>query len=174
LMSNVDFLPTVLDLVGVPRPDNLQGISFKEVLEGWRTDSPRTEVYAQRTSHALYDNLSRCVRTERWKLIRYFEPGRTVIYPTEAVPQRVAQHVERPRRRWGRRPVVELYDLKTDPQERTNLAQKPAYAEKVNELSDKLWDWMEEVSDPLLKGPLVTPYYRQAMRDYEERYRRKR
>lgn len=172
LMSNVDFLPTLLDLIGVDIPDNLQGYSFKDVLEGTRSRSPRKEIYAQRTSHALYDNLSRCVRTERYKLIRYFEPGRSVIYPVDVVPQQVAEHVERPRRRGGRRPVVELYDIRSDPEERKNLAQTPEYAKAVRELSDKLWAWMESVKDPLLEGPLPTPYYEEAMRDYRERFKR--
>jgi arylsulfatase A-like enzyme len=172
LMSNVDFLPTLLDLVDVDRPDNLHGHSFRRVIEGSQAQSRRREVYAQRTSHALYDNLSRCVRTGRYKLIRYFEPGRTVIYPTDAVPQRVAEHVERPRRKSGRRPVVELYDLRTDPHERDNLAQRPEYAGTVRELSDKLWAWMERVGDPLLEGPLRTPYYEEAMQDYHSRFRR--
>lgn len=173
LMSNVDFLPTLLDLVGVDKPANLHGESFRAVIEGRQAKSPRHEVYAQRTSHALYDNLSRCVRTERYKLIRYFEPGRTVIYPTDAVPQRVAGHVERPRRKGGRRPVVELYDLKKDPRERNNLVQLPEYADVVRELSDKLWAWMEQVADPLLEGPLRTPYYEEAMQDYHRRFRRR-
>jgi len=174
LMSNVDFLPTLLDLIGVEIPDNLHGHSFKPVIEGTQKKSPRSEVYAQRTSHALYDNLSRCVRAERYKLIRYFEPGRTVIYPTDAVPQRVAEHVERPRRRSGRRPVVELYDIKADPHERNNLAQSPRYAKIVTEMSNKLWAWMEQVKDPLLKGPLPTPYYNDAVQDYHQRYRKDR
>jgi len=164
LMSNVDFLPTLLDLVGVDRPANLHGHSFRAVIEGRRKESFRREVYAQRTSHALYDNLSRCVRTERYKLIRYFEPGRSVIYPTDAVPQRVAGHVERPRRKGGRRPVVELYDLKADPHERNNLAQRAEHADTVRELSDKLWTWMGLVGDPLLEGPLRRPGGRSAAR----------
>jgi hypothetical protein len=113
------------------------------------------------------------VRGERYKLIRYFEPGRSVIFPTDAVPQRVASHVERARRRGGKRPVVELYDIKEDPHEVENLAQKKEYAKIVNEMSDKLWRWMEEVGDPLLEGPLVTPYYNEAMEDYRGRFRRR-
>lgn len=172
LMSNVDFLPTLLDLIDVEIPSNLQGYSFKPVIEGVTEQSPRDEVYAQRTSHALYDNLSRCVRTERHKLIRYFEPGRTVIYPADVVPQRVAEHLERPRRAPGKRPVVELYDLKADPHERNNLAQHTEHAGLVGTLSDKLWTWMEQVEDPLLEGPLRTPYYEEAVRDYHQRFKR--
>jgi len=171
LMSNVDFLPTLLDLLGIDIPANLQGCSFKEVLEGTTTRSPRREVFAQRTSHALRDNTSRAIRTERYKLIRYFEPGRVIEFPTDAVPQRVAGHTERPKRKSGQRPVVQLFDLKDDPHERKDLAGLPEYAEMVRDLSDRLWQWMERLGDPILKGPLVTPYYRQAIQDYH-RFRR--
>ena len=124
-----------------------------------------TETAVEHTSHALRDNLSRCVRTERYKLIRYFEPGRTILFPTDAVPQKVADHVERPRRN-GKRPVVHLFDLEKDPHEFNDVAQSPEYADVVKELSDRLWSWMEEVEDPLLKGPFPTPYYMEAIGDY--------
>lgn len=166
LMSNVDFLPTLLDLLGVAIPDNLQGHSFKEVIEGTTTKSPRAEIFAQRTSHALRDNTSRAIRTDRYKLIRYFEPGRVIEFPTDAVPQKVAGHTERPKRKPGQRPVVQLFDLKNDPYERKDLAALPEYADLVEDLSNRLWRWMEQVGDPILKGPLVTPYYKQAIQDY--------
>jgi arylsulfatase A-like enzyme len=170
LMSNVDFLPTLLDLLGVEIPANLQGFSFKEVLEGTATKPPRQEIFAQRTSHALRDNTSRAIRTERYKLIRYFEPGRVVEFPIDAVPQRVAEHTERPKRKPGQRPVVQLFDIKDDPHESNNLAAMPEYVEMVRDLSNRLWQWMEQLDDPILKGPLVTPYYKQAVQDYN-RYR---
>jgi len=175
LMSNVDFLPTLLDILGVDIPQNLQGHSFREVIEGAKTDSPRDEIFAQRTSHALRDNTSRTVRTTRYKLIRYFEPGRLIEFPTDAVPQRVAEHTERPKRKGGRRPVVQLFDLKEDPHERNNLAESPEYTSIVRDLSDRLWRWMEDVGDPILDGPLVTPYYKEAMEDYHQfRHKRRR
>ena len=166
LMSNVDFLPTLLDLLGVEIPASLQGCSFKEVIAGKTVKPPRREVFAQRTSHALRDNTSRAIRTDRYKLIRYFEPGRVIEFPTDTVPQSVAEHTERPKRKAGQRPVVQLFDLKDDPHERNDLAALPEYAEMVRDLSDRLWHWMEQVGDPILKGPLVTPYYRQAIWDY--------
>ncbi len=166
LMSNVDFLPTLLDLLDVEIPVNLQGYSFKEVIKGTATKSPLREIFAQRTSHALRDNTSRTIRTDRYKLIRYFEPGRVIEFPIDAVPQRVAGHTERPKRKSGQRPVVQLFDLKDDPHERNDLAALPEHTDLVKDLSNRLWYWMEQVGDPILKGPLVTPYYRQAIRDY--------
>ncbi len=94
-------------------------------------------------------------------------------FPTDAVPQRVAEHTERPKRNMGRRSVAQLFDLKDDPHERNDLAASPEYASIVRDLSDRLWRWMEDVGDPILDGPLVTPYYKEAMEDYH-RFRNKR
>ena len=174
LMSNVDFLPTLLDILGVDIPQNVQGLSFREVIEGKKAESPRNEIFAQRTSHALRDNTSRAIRTRRYKLIRYFEPGRTVMFPTDTVPQSVAEHTERPKRKGGARPVVQLFDLAKDPHERKDLARLPEHAEIVRDLSDRLWRWMQEVGDPILQGPLVTPYYEKAMEDYHRFQRQER
>ena len=170
LMSNVDFLPTLLDLVGVPIPENVQGVSAAKMLRGESEEPIRDAVFAQRLSQPLRDNISRCIRTERYKLIRYFDSGRTVIKPVDVDPQAVAEHVERPRRD-GTRPIVQLFDLEADPIEYENLAQDDRYADLVRELCDRLWRWMEEVGDPILGGPLRTPYYEQAMGDYA-RYQR--
>ncbi len=69
--------------------------------------------------------------------------------------------------------MVQLFDLKEDAIEYENLAQDPSYADLVEELSNRLWQWMEEVGDPILEGPLRTPYYEHAMGDYA-RYQRSR
>ncbi len=35
----------------------------------------------------------------------------------------------------------------------------------MDELSESLLGWMKSVKDPLLEGPLSTPYYEKAMAD---------
>jgi hypothetical protein len=45
---------------------------------------------------------------------------------------------------------------------------RPEYQERVAELSGRLWQWMKQVDDPILKGPLRTPYYEDAMRDFQQ------
>jgi N-sulfoglucosamine sulfohydrolase len=61
---------------------------------------------------------------------------------------------------------VQLFDMQNDPNELDNLAQNPEYQELVASLTARLRAWMEEVDDPLLKEPLRTPYYEQAMADF--------
>jgi arylsulfatase A-like enzyme len=49
---------------------------------------------------------------------------------------------------YGRRPMFELYDLKTDPHEMTNVADVPAYAAIRKEMTDRLFTILRETGDP--------------------------
>ena len=61
---------------------------------------------------------------------------------------------------------TELFDLGADPNEFSNLADRPGYADAQDHLDTLLWEWMESVDDPLLRGPVSTPSYEAAARDY--------
>jgi len=56
------------------------------------------------------------------------------------------------------RPPVELYDLASDRWEQRNLAGSPEYASIEVELRQRLLEWMRSTNDPLLKGPVASPY----------------
>ena len=45
------------------------------------------------------------------------------------------------------RPKEELYDIRNDPYEINNLADDPAYLEKLKELRGRLATWLEETDD---------------------------
>ena len=45
------------------------------------------------------------------------------------------------------KPAFELFDTKTDPHEVNNLADDPAYKEKIEELSNALDTWIENTND---------------------------
>lgn len=47
----------------------------------------------------------------------------------------------------------ELFDLKVDPEERYNVAQKGQYKDVIKELKTKLWGWQNSTYDPWLCGP---------------------
>lgn len=157
LLSNVDYLPTILELLEIPAPKAVQGKSFAGVFE--EENSPgRDAVFS-----LYYKTHSRSVRTKKFKLIRHFEAVGQDIIP-------VSFHTVL-RKRGA--PKVELYNLEKDPFELDNLSGQSEYGEIRLKLDNMLWKWMESVRDPLLKGPEPSPFYRMAMRDYHQWKRRK-
>ena len=60
----------------------------------------------------------------------------------------------------------EPYDLADDPYELENRAGNESYRDVQNELDRALMAWMDEVDDPILEGPIRTPYYGLAMADF--------
>jgi hypothetical protein len=47
------------------------------------------------------------------------------------------------------RPAEELYDLQSDPDEKTNLAGDPAYEAVRSEYADRLQAWLARIHDPI-------------------------
>lgn len=160
LTSNVDLLPTLLDVANAPVAPTVQGRSFVNLLRGERS-TPREAIFAEKTFHSYYDPM-RAIRTARYKLIRNFEAAFQVevpgdiqagdIFRADPMPYSGAPH-----------PPLELYDLAADPAEQDNLAGNPTLASVERELDGRLWQWMVETADPLLDGPVASPTYRQAL-----------
>lgn len=160
LVSNVDILPTLLQLVGLPVDEAVQGCSLLSLLDG-TPHSPRDCVFAEMTYHDYYDPL-RCIRTEHHKLIVSFSAAPSFMDPSQSW---------RPRARPGVpsdpatafHPPVELYDLEVDPSERHNLADNPAHEAIRRDLLVRLREWMRGTDDPLLQGAVTSPSHRRAI-----------
>ena len=164
LMSHVDVLPTVLDFLAADVPTNIQGHSFMPFVNGETTAPPRAAAFSQYITDMKRDNLSRSVITDRYHLIRYFDQGRTVDYPVAVHPQTFANHEQRCKTT-GARPFAQLFDIVNDPYELRDIGSEQEHAPIVADLSQQLLAWMKQVEDPLLEGPLRTPYYDKAMVD---------
>jgi arylsulfatase A-like enzyme len=169
MVSNVDFLPTLLAAVGAPAPANLQGRSYLPLLRG-DAYTPRDAVYAEKTYHSYYDPM-RAIRTARHKFIRNFATTFAVEVPGD-VQQGGAFRSEVARYVGSTHPDVELYDLRADPWETHNLAGRPEAAATERDLGARLWAWMAETGDPLLLGPVPSPAYRRAIGTFTAETRR--
>ncbi|MFO7955567.1 MAG: sulfatase [Candidatus Brocadiia bacterium] len=161
LVSNTDVLPTLLEACGIDVPERVWGRSFLPLLEGGDYE-PNEYIFAEKTYHDTYDP-TRVVRTERYKYIRYFEVCIFQDLRIATIP-RWHYFKERP----VRDTVEELYDLREDPWEENNLADDPDYEDVKMELRRRLVDWMRETDDPLLDGPVPSPYYQQKMEEFLE------
>jgi hypothetical protein len=64
---------------------------------------------------------------------------------------------------FGKRPAEELYDLRNDPDQLTNVADKPEYADALQQLRKRVDEWMKQTHDPRLDpaydGFDTFPYY---------------
>ena len=121
-----------------------------------------SELFVEKTYHSYYDPM-RGIRTDGWKYIRNFEAGLVSrCLPTSLGAGRIVTWVGRMEP--SVHAPVELYDLQSDPSEWTNLAGCPDYASVQAEMEARLVNWMRETGDPLLDGPVASPFYRRAVR----------
>jgi len=151
LLSNVDVLPTVLDIVDGGEPGDIDGRSFLPLM----TDEeylPREQVFAEQTWHDRY-NPMRAVRTEQYKYIRNFWHLPRVTLTNDVFVSEAGREV-REEYYSSNRPYEELYDLDSDPNEHVNLADDEAYEPVRAELEERLVAWMRRTDDPLLDGPV--------------------
>lgn len=155
LVSSVDFGPTVLNLAGLPIPEQTQGRAFL----GKDLTAPRTYVYGARDRMDERYDIIRSVRGQRYRYIRNFEPLKPY-YQYMNTPEKGATMKEiRQAEATGDlspamalfsaaiKPVEELYDLKNDPQEINNLAKDPKQRKRLQRMRTALADWQNEVGD---------------------------
>jgi arylsulfatase A-like enzyme len=164
LISNVDVTPTLLDALHIAtpvRPGQAQGRSLWPMLSGHPGEyTPRAEIFAEKTFHTYYEPM-RAIRTDRYKLIVNFEVSTRVDVPTDIrqSPIYALMHAEFDQVR----APVEVYDLREDRWEQHNLAGSAPVANVEIELRQRLLDWMRSTDDPLLDGPVASPYYGNAL-----------
>jgi N-sulfoglucosamine sulfohydrolase len=151
LVSQVDLVPTICELIGVERPAWVRGNSLLPLLRE-EAEEINDAVFAEITFHAAYEP-QRAVRTRRYKYIRRFENGHEgpVLANIDDSPSKdylLAHGLA------GRTlPEEELYDLVFDPNEAANLAaERPGV---TAELRARLERWMQETGDPLIEGPIA-------------------
>jgi len=112
-------------------------------------------IYAEQTWHDFYEPI-RAIRTERYKLIRNFEPGAGVQIAADILHSPTVDVMRETLRNWPR-PKYELYDLENDPWERDNLIGRPEVAEIKAALRRELEDWLSSTGDPILQGVVPAP-----------------
>ena len=159
LISNVDYLPSILDLLGLPIPANVQGRSFVALLDG-REASPRDEIFAEMTYHDYYDP-RRCIRTRTHKLIVNFTTAPYFMDPSQSWRPRADTLVPE-NHAMAYHDHVELYDLRDDPWELSDLAGLPEHAGTVRELLARLYRHLVDSGDPILAGAVTAPHHRTA------------
>lgn len=173
LVSHVDLVPTILQVLGFEVPANVQGRSLVPLLEG-RSEGGgvggapawRELVFSEHNAHgpgepSLYP--SRAVTDGRLRYIRNLRPEKTYVLPADATDPEpwgngsyqatLDARDEFPvqydlLQRTLHRPAEELYDLHTDPGEIVNLVEDRRYAGPLERLRGALDEWMRDTEDP--------------------------
>jgi arylsulfatase A-like enzyme len=157
MISNVDCLPTILELAGTPVAANVQGRSFAALLDG-RAYEPRREIFTELTYHDYYDP-RRAIRTETHKLIVNFTTAPAFMDPSQCW-RPPSDTVVPPNHAVAYHPHVELFDLAKDPWEQRDVAERPEYASIRGDLLKRLRQHLVESQDPILQGAVTSPHHR--------------
>jgi len=121
LVQNIDYAPTFLEIAGAAIPDDIQGESLVPLLRGESPGDWRTSIYYHYYEFPSVHMVPRHygIRTERYKLMHFYQFGEE----------------------W------ELYDLKKDPDELTNIYNKARNAGLIEQLKDQLGGLQEFYQD---------------------------
>ena len=156
LVSFVDFKSTTLSLAGIKPPAYSDGRAFL----GDFIETP-----ARKYIHAAADRFDneydtiRAVRDSRYKYLRNYNLDKAYYLPLpyreqmpimrELLQLNEQGKLNRFQAQWFReqKPLEELFDTDIDPYELKNLAQDPAYSNKLKELSEELDSWLLEIDD---------------------------
>ena len=137
-ISQIDLAPTLLDLLGQPLPDHLQGVSRTPVLTGddsladndvvieWSPD-PKVSSAAKEVEGFSAADIERLSR-QHWRTIISADGWKLTIYTDDR---------------------DELYNLNTDPDELTNRIDDPALEPRLAELTERLLEWQRQTKDEL-------------------------
>lgn len=161
MVSWIDILPTLVDAAGGPAPKDIDGRSFGPVLRGEKT-THRDRILTTHSSDGRWNIYPmRSLRTGDWKYIRNLHPEfyyathvdlvKTADRPPYFDSWEAAAKTD-PRaaaivKRYHERPAEELYDLRADPGELTNLATDPRQAARVAEMRREVEWWMKAQGD---------------------------
>lgn len=161
MISTVDLLPTILDMLQIAQPGGFDGSSFAAVLRGGKQPE-RTLVFKEHNENAGGQNTPmRAVQTKDWLYI--FSPwsngtrimtGATNGTSTCRQMRVLAKSNEQIAGRidlFDHRVPEEAYEVRYDPDALTNLIAKPENTAQVAMLEKALEDWMVRTKDPLLE-----------------------
>lgn len=148
LFSGVDLVPTLLGLLGVEEPGDVEGLSHAaNLLSEIETVPVREHVYTMKTYHDSYDPI-RAIRSKEFSYIENYAQRPLLDLPLDIEESPSGQAVAP--FTGAMRPPRELYDLRADPTESRNLLAEQSGDEAdavANELAITLHEWRQKTGD---------------------------
>lgn len=165
-ISGIDFMPTILDAIGLPPTPGMDGNTFLPLLGG--SEQPgRDHVFTVfHMTFARKQYPMRCLRDRQLGYIfngwangktRFRNESQSGL--TMKAMQKAAEtdpEVARRVKLFLYRVPEELYDFEKDPNALHNLVKEQAYQTRLKTMRQRLLEWMQKTKDPL--GPLYRTY----------------
>lgn len=154
LVSHIDVIPTLCDLIGIEKPAYLEGESFAKLFSGEAYEGDEA-VFGEINFHTSYEPV-RAVRTKRYKYVRYFDTDYLKVNQSNIDASSVKEFYAKQAHGLTERKKAQeyLFDLNYDLFEQNNLVKHPDYQQELAVMRQKLHEFMVKTNDPLLKGPI--------------------
>ncbi|MEM9828575.1 MAG: sulfatase [Planctomycetota bacterium] len=154
LAAFVDMAPTALSLAGIKPPASMQGVPLAGKYEG--PAKPYLFGFRGRMDERI--DLVRSCTDGRYVYMLHFYPDRPYLkyvnYMFQTPTTRIWKEMfdagklnKVQAKVWQNKPVEELFDLESDPDEIRNLAGLPAEAERLATMRQAVRDWMVDSGD---------------------------
>ena len=149
-VSQIDLVPTLLDVMSREVPHTIEGETLLPMLQGKLEHPYQRDVIVEWNgmNNGIGDQIGGAKIMEEWLELT----DEIVIKAALADPVRTIITPDFKKYSWSHREEDCLYDLKTDPQEMTNLAQEPGHDEEIRMLRRKIEEWQMRTMDPVVFG----------------------
>ena len=144
-VSQIDVVPTLLDLLNQPLPEYLQGMSLRRMLEDEKAVSENsvfiewngydTGIIGDKKEELFVPDILKDQLSLEQLDAAVSDAVRTVITP------------EGWKYNWSQTGRSELYNLNKDPGEMNNLVEEPEYEKLITELQAKIVEWQNKTGD---------------------------
>jgi arylsulfatase A-like enzyme len=134
-VSHIDFVPTVLDLLGKPKPGDLPGKSQLPLMRG-ETAAPEN-VFIEWAPNRIKIK-KRSPVAWRWRAKRAMDEASRAVVSPDGWKLSLRD-----------KDLNELYNLNDDPWERRNLYPERQHRSVISRLTDEIHRWQESVNDSL-------------------------
>ena len=166
LVSTIDYLPTILDILAIPYPDGIDGKSFTHLFRD-QQDSHYADIYTSffktaknQITHAELHLPMRCVQDEQYAYIYNAWADGETKYTSESMAGLTYRAMERAAETdaaiaqrvalYRYRTSEELYDIQDDPNALRNLIDEDSAADVKRRLRKRMWEYMVSSGDELL------------------------
>jgi len=161
-ISGIDFMPTVLDVVGGPQSKGMDGFSFLPVLLG-KQQGGREMVFTQfHQTSARKRFPMRCLQNSRFGYIfnpwsdgqRVFknESQSGLTFSAMQAAAKTDPVIAARVKLFEYRVVEEFYDFKNDPDALHNLIDDPGYKKQIDTMRKELLKLMKQTNDPAFQA----------------------